>query len=80
MLALTPILPGAAAGVVRVVAGLHSGKGTNDIALGAGIKVLGGLEGAEEALRKEPSLSLVVLIERWGWSESVMSGLENLQQ
>ncbi|KAF8608156.1 hypothetical protein BDV93DRAFT_486731 [Ceratobasidium sp. AG-I] len=80
MLALAPLLPGAAAGVVRVIAALHSGKGTDDVALGAGIKVLGGLEGAEEALREEPSLSLEGLIERWWWSESVMSGLENLQQ
>lgn len=72
-------MPGAAPGVARVIAALHDAKSPDFIALGAGIRVLGNLEGAEAALKGEPSLSLVGLVERWWWSESVMGGLESLQ-
>ncbi|KAJ1305976.1 hypothetical protein OPQ81_010691 [Rhizoctonia solani] len=78
MLALSPILPGAATGVARIVSLLH-GAQTNASSLGASIRALVDLEGAETALRNETELSLLALVERWWWSQSVMGALPQFQ-
>ncbi|CAE6436707.1 unnamed protein product [Rhizoctonia solani] len=78
MLALSPILPGAAGGVARITSLLHGAQG-NDSSLGASIRALADLEGAETALRNETQFSLLALVERWWWSQSVMDALPQFQ-
>ncbi|EUC57511.1 U3 snoRNP protein Utp20, partial [Rhizoctonia solani AG-3 Rhs1AP] len=78
MLVISPILPSAATGVARIVSLLHSAQ-TNDSSLGASIRALVELEGAETALRNETNLSLLTLVERWWWSQSVMGALVQFQ-
>ncbi|CAE6491084.1 unnamed protein product [Rhizoctonia solani] len=78
MLALSPILPGAATAVARIISLLH-GAQANDSSLGASILALVDLEGAEAALQNQTGLALLALVERWWWSQSVMGALPQFQ-
>jgi hypothetical protein len=79
MLTLSPILPNAAIGVTRIIALLHTAGGKDDVPLGASIQAVVSLEGADSALGEQPNLSLLGLVERWWWSESVMGTLSQFQ-
>ncbi|KAG8729135.1 U3 snoRNP protein, partial [Ceratobasidium sp. 423] len=78
ILALSPILPGAATGVARIISLLHSAQ-VNDSSLGASILTLVKLEGAEAAIQSQTDLSLLALVESWWWSQGVMGALAQFQ-
>jgi hypothetical protein len=75
VLTLSPILPNAAPGVVRIIELLHTAEDKDDVALGAALRALAALED----VAGETRFGLVDMVERWGWSESVMSALVGIQ-
>ncbi|KAG9124195.1 U3 snoRNP protein [Ceratobasidium sp. 392] len=76
ILTLSPLLPNTAPDVSRVVTLLHTAKKPDDIVLGAALKTLAGLNGAAAEVGK---IELMEMVEKWGWSESVMDALVEIQ-
>ncbi|KAG8773650.1 U3 snoRNP protein [Ceratobasidium sp. 428] len=76
ILTLSPLLPNAAPSVSRMIALLHTSKALHDVTLGAALRALAGLDDAAEEVGE---IDLVEMVKKWGWSESVMGALAELQ-
>ncbi|KAG9082647.1 U3 snoRNP protein, partial [Ceratobasidium sp. UAMH 11750] len=76
MLTLSPILPNAVPGVSRIIGLLHAAGKAEDVALGAALRALAGLDDAAEGAG---NIELVGMVKKWGWSNGVMDALVGIQ-